>query len=664
MATERQAPDAIASSTDLSGAVTDIDDDPDSPDGLWLTATNNNVNTDVRVTFPTPTGDPTVGADLQEFRAYVRQFDTGQTGNPDARIELWENGTIVRAGSDTSVTGAGQVISFTWNANELGTADGSLVECKVVGTKSGGSPSARNSVEVGAIEWNVDYTAGATQYNENHSFTGTGTNSLTKTIAYTKTLTPAATGTNSLTQELTLVKTLASTATGTNSLSREIQLSKTHSGVGTSSLAKGLLYQISPTMTATGTNVLSKGLLFQISPTMTGTGTLSLDREFQLNKSYSGVGTLGTPVKDVDLNYSYSAVGSNVTTKEAQLSRTFSAVGTQTFAKGLAYQQNPTMTATGTLSLTKEAQLNKSYSGVGSLGTPVKDVSLDKNYSAIGSQSLLKQAELTKTQSAVGTSSLAKGLLYELTLTPTAVGSSNVSDTISFLQAPTMTGTGTNVHSQAVTFVESPVMSGIGTLSKIRDFLFNRSYSATGTPSILKYIDPGLFTSVATGATIAQVLAELQYSAGMTGVGTNTFLKTFIPGGGGGEVANTVTQRTLKGNGGDRDIYRLIHIISDGSEETDLVVYDNSEFINDTNKGSLVEVWCMGSAGVMRLEWDQTADSPALSIDAANGIYYDFKSMSGITNPGGAGATGDLVLTTANLDLNDEVTLIIRVNQG
>jgi len=121
-----------------------------------------NVNTDVRVTFPTPTGDPTVGADLQEFKAWVRQFDTGQTGDPDCRIELWENGSLVRAGGETSITGSGQMVTFTWNGNELGTADGSLVECKVVGTKSGGSPGARNTVDVGAVEWNVDYSAGAT----------------------------------------------------------------------------------------------------------------------------------------------------------------------------------------------------------------------------------------------------------------------------------------------------------------------------------------------------------------------------------------------------------------------------------------------------------------------------------------------------------------------
>ena len=33
-------------------------------------------------------------------------------------------------------------------------------------------------------------------------------------------------------------------------------------------------------------------------------------------------------------------------------------------------------------------------------------------------------------------------------------------------------------------------------------------------------------------------------------------------------------------------------------------------------------------------------------------------------NPAGSGATGDIVLTTANLDAGDEVTLIIHVRQN
>ena len=162
METERQSPDTIAAQTNLSGVVGDIQDDPDSPDANWMVASGNSVNTDVRVTLPTPTGNPTVGADLQEFKTWVRQFDTGQTGDPTARIELWENGSLIRAGSDVAITGSGQMVVFPWNANELVTSDGSLVECKVVGVKSGGGPSKRNTIDIGAIEWNVEYSAGST----------------------------------------------------------------------------------------------------------------------------------------------------------------------------------------------------------------------------------------------------------------------------------------------------------------------------------------------------------------------------------------------------------------------------------------------------------------------------------------------------------------------
>ncbi len=137
MVSERKSPDgATFTLVELSGAYTEVDDDPDSPDSEWLDASGNNVNTSVLASFPTPTGSPTVGADLQEFRVLVRQFDEGQTGTPQARIELWENGGLIRAGTDTDVTTGGVILSFTWNANELATADGSLVECKVVGTKA------------------------------------------------------------------------------------------------------------------------------------------------------------------------------------------------------------------------------------------------------------------------------------------------------------------------------------------------------------------------------------------------------------------------------------------------------------------------------------------------------------------------------------------------
>lgn len=128
-------------------------------------------------------------------------------------------------------------------------------------------------------------------------------------------------------------------------------------------------------------------------------------------------------------------------------------------------------------------------------------------------------------------------------------------------------------------------------------------------------------------------------------------------------MANTVTQRTLFGGADTKDVYRSIHIVSDGTEETDLVIYDNSAFIADTSKGSLQQVWLTGDAAVVRLEWDQTTDSPILSADGDSG-HFDFRGFGGIGNPGAAGATGDIVLTTNDLDAGDEITIIIHVSQN
>jgi len=130
-------------------------------------------------------------------------------------------------------------------------------------------------------------------------------------------------------------------------------------------------------------------------------------------------------------------------------------------------------------------------------------------------------------------------------------------------------------------------------------------------------------------------------------------------------MANTVTQQTLIGAGSDRHIVRHIHIVSDGSEETDLVVYDNSTFINDVTKGKLIKLMATGSSCVCRLEWDQTTDSPIISFDpntlGSEGIC--FKELNNRPNPNGAGATGDIVLSTANLDAGDEVSIFLFIRQ-
>ena len=154
----RLSPDAILSQTLLSGGVGNIQDDPDSPDGLWLTAPGSNNSTEVRVSFPTPSGGPTAGAGLQEFRVLVRK--TNHSTDPMATVEVYENGSLVATlvSSVTVSSTTGTVLSGTWDSSILGTQNGSLVECRVVGGTGSGSPNNRASLEVGAIEWNANVT--------------------------------------------------------------------------------------------------------------------------------------------------------------------------------------------------------------------------------------------------------------------------------------------------------------------------------------------------------------------------------------------------------------------------------------------------------------------------------------------------------------------------
>lgn len=156
MAVERLAPDAILASVNLTGAVTAIDEDPDSPDASWLTRTSANTDTDVRVSFPTPTPDLT---GTQEFRVRVRK--TSEATAPTATVELWQAGspvsTLVAATTISST--AGVVLAGTFDPTGL---DPASIECRVVGTVGGGSPSKRATVEVGAIEWNAQYVAPST----------------------------------------------------------------------------------------------------------------------------------------------------------------------------------------------------------------------------------------------------------------------------------------------------------------------------------------------------------------------------------------------------------------------------------------------------------------------------------------------------------------------
>lgn len=160
MATERLAPDAILASTGLSGTVSDIQDDPDSPDGNWLTNTSSNANNDLRVSFPTPTPALDSGS-VQEFRVLIRK--TSNSNSAGWSLQLWENGSQVGSAlnSGTLSNTTAVVVSGSWNKTSLSDQTGANVELRLQQTSggSGGAAGNRAWIEVGAVEWNTQYTA-------------------------------------------------------------------------------------------------------------------------------------------------------------------------------------------------------------------------------------------------------------------------------------------------------------------------------------------------------------------------------------------------------------------------------------------------------------------------------------------------------------------------
>lgn len=214
MAIETLQPDgSVFTLTNLSGAYTGVDEGVDTPDGVWLTLGDDGTNSIVRASFPTPTGDPTIGANLQKFRLYVRVGTEagGNTPALDLAIRETGGGTDLAVQTGISVTSyTGEVVEFTWDASVLGTADGSAVEIYAIGQRSGGGPSGRRSVEFDAIEWVADFTVGESR---------SGSGSITETHTVVSAGDKAASGIGTITPEHIVVGAGSKSVPGTGAIS-------------------------------------------------------------------------------------------------------------------------------------------------------------------------------------------------------------------------------------------------------------------------------------------------------------------------------------------------------------------------------------------------------------------------------------------------------------
>jgi len=130
-------------------------------------------------------------------------------------------------------------------------------------------------------------------------------------------------------------------------------------------------------------------------------------------------------------------------------------------------------------------------------------------------------------------------------------------------------------------------------------------------------------------------------------------------------MANTITKTTIVD--GPRNLVQLINILGDGSgEETDTVLVDRSTFAPTNGTKLVVEkIEGLNHGFTARLMFDATTDLTIVHLPDAEWFHYDWCGFGGVASShAGAGANGDILITTAGLGSGDAGTFILQMRKG
>lgn len=511
MTAETQRPNGELSDVGLVASdYTDHDEDPDVS-SVTIAATDNNTSTEYGVDFPTPTGNPTVGADLQEFRAGVEEFDSGQTGTPQARIELWENGALVRAGTDTNVS-TYAVLSFTWNANELATADGSLVQMKVIGTKSGGSPGARNTVNIGHMEWNVDYSGDPVH--DQVAFRGrnddgtliTATNIAAENADFSQ-----------ATDTAFRIRFQINETAGGATPSTAVELKYSYNSAAYVNItASSSVIKATASGTVTNGAVVSNDYLAASGGTFRSGKFDGADAVVTMFQAGDGVGN-----DHSEIEYCLTIVDADVSNGDTIDIKIVYNIDNSDFD---AYTQLPRVTVSGVTTTPKT--IAASGSGAATV-TPVIVYARDISSTGAGTATVTKIATYYREVSptAVGTATVNRIANYLRSISSTALGTATISAGKLLQQSISAAASGVATLSTVTTYVRSVSANAIGTatVNRVASFFRTVGVAATGSATVsrvatfIRSISP----SAAGTATIAQGKIILQaISSAVVGTAT------------------------------------------------------------------------------------------------------------------------------------------------
>lgn len=120
-------------------------------------------------------------------------------------------------------------------------------------------------------------------------------------------------------------------------------------------------------------------------------------------------------------------------------------------------------------------------------------------------------------------------------------------------------------------------------------------------------------------------------------------------------MANTLTRQII--NDGERNAVIHVYIASDGlsGELTNSLLVDASELGGTFEKLSI----CRISGGLTGfsaiLEWEAAADVPFLALTADEAFGFDYGCFGGLQSNAGAGANGDILITTSGFTATGDV---------
>uniref|UniRef100_A0A6M3KNC0 Putative structural protein n=1 Tax=viral metagenome TaxID=1070528 RepID=A0A6M3KNC0_9ZZZZ len=127
-------------------------------------------------------------------------------------------------------------------------------------------------------------------------------------------------------------------------------------------------------------------------------------------------------------------------------------------------------------------------------------------------------------------------------------------------------------------------------------------------------------------------------------------------------MANAIATQVIED--GNRDTIIKWTIVGDGSgDETKTIIFDASAYkiASIDNKLWKIQISTVGASAI--LYWDATTDIPLISLPADHPQEFDFSEYGGIPNNGGAGRTGDILITTSGLGAGEHMTIILYVKE-